>query len=179
MYLKSLYPDVPTIPDRNVHHLFFHRPDQATWKDFTLHIDAKTGKRRMFREFVHRVQLGMTALGAPVAQGGLGLGTREDNEMIGIISQNSMVCFSWQIVTFPLDLILPVRTISHSFNLFLVSRHHLSPYLHILRRSSLSMRSNCPSARVCSLILNFCLWCFQLRRKWVYHRARYTSLVEK
>jgi hypothetical protein len=91
MYLKSPYPDVPPVPEINVHHLLFHRPDQAEWKDYTLFIDVKTGKRRTFREFVERVQHGMTALGAPVVQGGLGVGTREDGEMIGIMSQNSMV----------------------------------------------------------------------------------------
>jgi hypothetical protein len=66
MYVKSPYPDVPPTPDMNVHHLVFHRPEQAEWKDYTLHIDAETGERRTFREFVNRVQLGMNALGAPV-----------------------------------------------------------------------------------------------------------------
>jgi acyl-CoA synthetase (AMP-forming)/AMP-acid ligase II len=66
-------------------------PDQAEWKDYTLYIDVKTGKRHTFREFMERVQYGMTALGAPVVQGGLGFGTREDGEMIGIMSQNSVV----------------------------------------------------------------------------------------
>jgi hypothetical protein len=91
MHVKSPYPDVPTIPERNVHHLFFHRPDQAEWKDYTLHIDVETGKRQTFREFLDRMQLGMAALGASVTEGGLGLGTWEDNEMIGIVGQNSMV----------------------------------------------------------------------------------------
>jgi hypothetical protein len=91
MYLRSLYPDVPLMPEMNVQHLFLHRPDQATWKDYTLLIDAKTDKKRTFREFVDRVQYGMTALGAPRAEGGLELGTWEVGEMIGIMSQNSMV----------------------------------------------------------------------------------------
>jgi len=100
MYLKSLYPDIPPTPEMNVHNLFFQRPEQAQWKDYTLHINAKTGKRRTFGEFLNRMRLAMTALGAPVAGGGLGLGTQEDGEMIGIMSQNSMVhhsrsCFHW------------------------------------------------------------------------------------
>jgi hypothetical protein len=90
MYLKSLFPDVPPTPQMNVHHLFFNRPDQAEWKDFTLQIDGETGKRRTFRQFVDRLKLGMTALGAPVAEGGLGLGT-QNGEMVGIISPNSLV----------------------------------------------------------------------------------------
>ena len=91
MYLKSPYGDVPPSPDVNIHNFFFHRPDQAGWKDYTLLINAKTGKRRTFREFLNRMKLGMMALGAPVAEGGLGLGTREEGEMIGIMSHNSMV----------------------------------------------------------------------------------------
>ena len=93
MYLKSPFPDVPSSPEMNVYHMFFHRPEQAAWKDYTLHIDAKTGKRRTFREFLQRAQLGMTALGTPVTDGGLGLGTWEVPELIGIMSHNSMVCF--------------------------------------------------------------------------------------
>jgi len=91
MYLKSPYPDVPPPPEMNVHQLFLNRPDQAEWKDYTLFIDPKTEKRQTFRQFVGRMQLGMTALGAPVAEGGLGLGTWESGELIGIMSQNSMV----------------------------------------------------------------------------------------
>jgi hypothetical protein len=79
------------MPEMNVHHLFFHRPEQAEWKDYTLQIDGETGKRRTFREFVDRLQLGMTALGAPASDGGLGLGTQKDGEMVGIVSPNSMV----------------------------------------------------------------------------------------
>jgi hypothetical protein len=91
MYLRSPYPDVPLTTETNVQHLFFHRPDQAEWKDYTLHIDAKTGKKRTFHEFLDRVRCGMAALGAPQAEGGLGFGTWEVGEMIGIMSQNSMV----------------------------------------------------------------------------------------
>jgi hypothetical protein len=94
MYVKSLYPDVSPMPEQNVHHLFFHRPDQAQWKDYTLLIDPETGTRQTFREFLDRMQLGMTALGASDEDGGLGLGTWKDDEIIGIMSQNSMVCCS-------------------------------------------------------------------------------------
>ena len=88
MYLKSPFPDVPSTPDMNVYQLCFSRPDQADWKDYTLQISAETGERRTYHEFLDRLQLGMTALGTPVAEGGLGLG---NGEMIGIMSPNSMV----------------------------------------------------------------------------------------
>jgi hypothetical protein len=91
MYLKSPYPDVPPTPEMNVHHLFFSRPDQAEWKDYTLQIDGETGKQRTFREFVDRLQLGLAVLGAPEAEGGLGLDT-QNGEIVGIMSPNSMVC---------------------------------------------------------------------------------------
>ncbi|KAG6836000.1 hypothetical protein H0H93_012364 [Arthromyces matolae] len=88
MYLKSMWADVPTYPEMNAHHIFFNRPEQAEWPDFTLHIDAKTGKKRTFRELKERVQFGATALGAPVADGGLGL-RAENGEIVGIMSHNS------------------------------------------------------------------------------------------
>ena len=165
MHLKSPYPDVPPIPEVNAHNLFFHRPDQAEWKDFTLHVDAKTGKRRTFREFVRRVQLGMTVLGTPAAEGGLGFGTREDNEMIGIISHNCMVTIMSFLVLFALDLTLSVRTTSHSCSLSLVSPRHLRLSLRILHHSNSPMRSNCQSVRVCSSTPNCYLWFFQLPGK--------------
>ncbi|KAG6883329.1 hypothetical protein C0993_006807 [Termitomyces sp. T159_Od127] len=86
--MRSMFPDVPAMPEMNAHDIFFNRPDQAQWPDHTLHIDAKTGKKRTFREFKERVRLGATALGAPVSAGGLGL-RAEDGEIIGIMSHNS------------------------------------------------------------------------------------------
>jgi len=73
MLLKSPYPDPPPTPGVNVHHFVFHRPEQADWKDYTLYIDAKTSRKTTFCEFVSLVQLGATALGAPVDDGCLGL----------------------------------------------------------------------------------------------------------
>ncbi|KAG6917297.1 hypothetical protein DXG01_003138 [Tephrocybe rancida] len=88
MYLKSPFPEVPAYPEINAHHIFFNRPDQADWPDFTLHVDARTGKKRTFRQLKARVQLGATALGAPISDGGLNL-RAEDGERIGIMSHNS------------------------------------------------------------------------------------------
>ncbi|KAG5652306.1 hypothetical protein H0H81_005456 [Sphagnurus paluster] len=89
MYLKSPYPDPPPFPEFNAHNVFFGRPDQAAWPDYTLYIDAKSGKKITYRQFVERVRLGATALGAPIAEGGLGL-RGEDGEIVGIMGQNSM-----------------------------------------------------------------------------------------
>ena len=91
MLLKSPYPEPLATPGVNIHHLVFHRPEQVDWKDFTLYIDAKTGRKTSFRKFVNLVQLCATALGAPVGEGGLGL-QKEDGEIVGIISPNSVVC---------------------------------------------------------------------------------------
>lgn len=90
MHIKSQYPDVTPPPEINVHHAILRRPDQAEWPNYTLHIDAKTGKTRGFRDFIDRIQFAATALGAPTAEGGLGLST-ENGDIIGIISENCMV----------------------------------------------------------------------------------------
>jgi hypothetical protein len=90
MYHKSLFPDPPKVPESNVHHLFFDRPDQKEWPDYTVFVDAATGQRRSFREFFERVRDGATALGTDVAQGGLGL-RPENGEVVGILSQNCLV----------------------------------------------------------------------------------------
>lgn len=39
MYIKSLYPDPPQLPNVNAHYIFFKRPDQAEWPNFTVHVD--------------------------------------------------------------------------------------------------------------------------------------------
>jgi hypothetical protein len=93
MLLKSPYPEPPQTSGSNIHHFVFHRPEQGDWPDYTLYIDAKTGRKTSFRQFVSLVQLGATALGAPVEDGGLGLHS-EAGEMVGIISpnRNCVVC---------------------------------------------------------------------------------------
>ncbi|KAG2344422.1 acetyl-CoA synthetase-like protein [Suillus weaverae] len=87
MYHKSLFPDLPKVPESNVHHLFFNRPDQREWPDYTLFVNVATGQRRSFREFIERVRDGATALGADVTQGGLGL-RPENGDIVGILSEN-------------------------------------------------------------------------------------------
>ncbi|KIM41001.1 hypothetical protein M413DRAFT_19093 [Hebeloma cylindrosporum] len=100
MYLKSPYPDPPPLPAVNAHHIFFKRPDQADWPDYTLHIDAVTGKRVMYRDWVRDVEDLSTAFAGPSSQGCMGLqGWNEGEgaevvvpggkEIIGIMSENS------------------------------------------------------------------------------------------
>ena len=85
-----MYLDVPEKPPQNAHHLMFHRPNQEAWTNFTLHIDAVTGRKRSYREFYERVIDGATALGSPISEEGLAL-KGEDGEIVGILGGNSMV----------------------------------------------------------------------------------------
>lgn len=87
--IKSVYDSPPPVPDGNIHHLLFNRPDQKEWPDYTLHINAVTGVKRTFREFLGRVYDGATGLDASVSQGGLGF--EPEGEMVGILSENSKV----------------------------------------------------------------------------------------
>ncbi|KAH7915464.1 hypothetical protein BJ138DRAFT_1176554 [Hygrophoropsis aurantiaca] len=89
MYHKSLFPDIPDFPEQNVHHLLFNRPEQESWADYTLLVDATSGYRRSFREFLERVRDGGTALGTAVEQGGLSI-RPENEEIIGILSENCL-----------------------------------------------------------------------------------------
>jgi len=87
MGFQSLFPPVPDLPFTNVHNLFLNRPDQAGWKDYTLHVDAVTGNTRKWSEFKDRVARGATALGDPARF------LHEGNAVIGILSENRLVSF--------------------------------------------------------------------------------------
>ncbi|KAJ6494154.1 hypothetical protein DFH09DRAFT_1265636 [Mycena vulgaris] len=86
MHVKSAFPPLPPLPEVNIHHVLFGRPDQADWPDFTVQIEEKTGRKRTFKEMVKRIGLGATALGA---QAGLGLNSDGD-EMIGLLGDNAL-----------------------------------------------------------------------------------------
>ena len=86
----SLYPDLPVVPPTNVHNILFRRPEQKNWSNYTLHIDAITGKTRSYREFYEIVIDGATALGSPISEKGLGLNPK-GGEMVGIMAENCMV----------------------------------------------------------------------------------------
>ena len=87
MIFHSLLPPIPDPPFPNAHHLFLNRPDQAEWEDYDLHVDAPTGKVRKWHEFKARVKRGATAFGDP------GLFPCEENEIVGVLSENCVVSF--------------------------------------------------------------------------------------
>ena len=69
MHLRSLYPPIPPIPDKNVEEILWNFPGQEAYpEDFTLHVDAITGRKRSRKEFYERFRDASTALGAPVSQ---------------------------------------------------------------------------------------------------------------
>ncbi|KAK1230616.1 hypothetical protein PQX77_006288 [Marasmius sp. AFHP31] len=104
MYFSSPYVEPPPIDPNeplNAFNVMFNRPDQEEWKDFTLYVDGVTGEEVKWSEYRKRLEVATTALGAPVPQGGLGLGVegvsdvRDDGtvitpvkEMVGIMSEN-------------------------------------------------------------------------------------------
>ncbi|KAG2362830.1 hypothetical protein BDR07DRAFT_1357078 [Suillus spraguei] len=149
MYHKSLFPDVPKVPESNVHHLVFNRPDQQEWPDYTLFVNMTTGQRRSFREFVERVRDGATALGADVTQGGLGL-RPENGELVGILSENCpdyiALMHSLLVITVPFALFSSYSTpyeFKHANSLAQATRIFASPSL-----LELALTSGLPADRI-------------------------------
>lgn len=89
-YLKSQFPLPPPVPDANAHYAMFGEPEKPLPADFTLHIDAVTGRKRTLYGFKQEVYEGATALAAPETAGGLGL-SAEAGHMVGIFSHNCLV----------------------------------------------------------------------------------------
>ena len=85
MVFQSLLPPVPDASFPNAHHLLLNRPEQAEWEDYDLQVDALTGKTRRWFEFKDRVKRAATAFGDP------GLFPHKRGELVGIISENSIV----------------------------------------------------------------------------------------
>lgn len=90
MHIKSRLPDLPPIPEANVCDLLFAAPKGSQIPDYTLYIDAPTGRRRSFKEHYEFVRDAATALAASSAQGGLAL-NGEAGDIVGIFSHNCMV----------------------------------------------------------------------------------------
>ncbi|EKM74390.1 hypothetical protein AGABI1DRAFT_65577 [Agaricus bisporus var. burnettii JB137-S8] len=127
MHLTSPYPRLPGLPEANAYYTFFKRPEQAEWPDFTLHIDARTGQRRKYSEFVKRIEDLATSFATPTSRGGLGF--KEEGELVGIFSENCMdyitVIHSCLIVTSPFSLISGYSTpfeLRHALSLAKVTR---------------------------------------------------------
>jgi acyl-CoA synthetase (AMP-forming)/AMP-acid ligase II len=149
MYHKSLFPDLPKVPESNVHHLIFNRPDQREWPDYTLFVNIATGQRRSFREFVERVRDGATALGADVSQGGLGL-RPENGDTVGILSENCpdfvALVHSLLAITVPFALFSSYSTpyeFKHANSLAQATRIFASPSL-----LQLALTSGLPADRI-------------------------------
>jgi hypothetical protein len=85
MILQSPLPPIPNLPFPNAHHLFLNRREQAQWEDFVLHVDGITGKTRKWSEFLDRVKRAATAFANP------DVFPREENEIVGILSENCIV----------------------------------------------------------------------------------------
>jgi hypothetical protein len=116
-FLKPLYSLSPVGPAVNYYDFLIGRPELASWPDYTLFIDAMTGKRRRFRETLARIEGCATALSSAKRDGGLEL-EPGSKEVVGILSENCMVG-----------------------RLFLVSQ--LRRYLNFVTRSILFRLSRC------------------------------------
>jgi len=112
-------------------------------------VDAATGQRRSFREFVERVRDGATALGSDLAQGGLGL-RPENGEVVGILSENCMdyvaLIHSLLVITVPFALFSSYSTayeFKHTSSLAQPTRIFTSPSL-----LPLALTSGLPADRI-------------------------------
>jgi hypothetical protein len=89
-YLKSLHGFTPVGPTVNYYDFLIGRQDLASWPDYTLFIDAMTGKRRRFRETLARIEECATALSSAKRDGGLEIEPGSE-EVVGILSENCIV----------------------------------------------------------------------------------------
>ncbi|THV04982.1 acetyl-CoA synthetase-like protein [Dendrothele bispora CBS 962.96] len=132
MVLDSPFPSPPSPPDLNIHHLFFNRPDQAEWPDYTFMVDATTDKRLYYKQFKEDVLDAITALGSPATKAGLDI-TAQD-EIVGIMSENSFeyvtLVHALLALTTPFSLISAYGTrfeLLHAFKLSKLTRLFVQP----------------------------------------------------
>ncbi|KIK66686.1 hypothetical protein GYMLUDRAFT_157107 [Collybiopsis luxurians FD-317 M1] len=151
MIYESYYPDPPPIPDQNAVLHYLHREDQKEWKDYTLYVEAYTGRSISFFEYRARVEDAITALGGAVSHGGLGLNGSTD--IVGIVSENcidyitlvhsllgiktTFALISAHSTTFELAASFKLCTISHLF----VSKSLLPRALAAAKQGGLSPRN--------------------------------------
>lgn len=105
MYIRSPYPDPPPLPEVNAHYIFYKRPDQAEWPNYTMHVNPITGERKMFKDHLREIEDLSTALAAPLSEGGMALESWNEQdraevvgkpgeskkEIVGIMGENSSV----------------------------------------------------------------------------------------
>ena len=89
-FIKSLRSPISAGPAVNYYDFLFRRPELRSWPDYTLFVDATTGRRRRFRETLAHIEDCATALTLAAEEGGLDM-EPGSNEVVGILSENCMV----------------------------------------------------------------------------------------
>jgi hypothetical protein len=91
MLVTSKYPKIPSVPDTNVHNLYFSPPPGASdIPDYQLYIETATERKVTVHEFRDLVRDIATALGAPLFEHGLNV-SGSTGDVVGIFSHNSIV----------------------------------------------------------------------------------------
>ncbi|KAH9065257.1 acetyl-CoA synthetase-like protein [Lactarius vividus] len=88
-YIKSLRSPIPAGPAINYYDFLFRRPELRSWPDYTLFVDATTGRRRRFRETLAHIEDCATALTLAADEGGLDM-EPGSNEVVGVLSENCL-----------------------------------------------------------------------------------------
>ncbi|KAH9002766.1 acetyl-CoA synthetase-like protein [Lactarius hatsudake] len=88
-HIKSLRSPIPAGPAINYYDFLFRRPELRSWPDYTLFVDATTGRRRRFRETLANIEDCATALTLAADEGGLDM-EPGSNEVVGILSENCL-----------------------------------------------------------------------------------------
>lgn len=78
----------------------FNLPVHDPVPDYTLYIDAASGRKLSFYDFRDFVRDGATALGAPQALGGLQINA-QTGDVVGILGHNCIVSISHQLPATP------------------------------------------------------------------------------
>lgn len=97
-FIKSLRGPIPAGPAINYYDFLFQRPELRSWPDYTLFVDATTGRTRRFRETLAHIEDCATALTLAADEGGLDMEPGSNN-VVGILSEN---CLVGVVPTFPL-----------------------------------------------------------------------------
>ncbi|KAH9080347.1 hypothetical protein EDB83DRAFT_971240 [Lactarius deliciosus] len=87
--MPSLRSPIPAGPAINYYDFLFRRPELRSWPDYTLFVDATTGRRRRFRETLANIEDCATALTLAADEGGLDM-EPGSNDVVGILSENCL-----------------------------------------------------------------------------------------
>ena len=89
-YTKSMRSPIPAGPTINYYDYLVRRPELRSWPDYTLFVDATTGRRRRFRETLTHIEDCATALTLAAEEGGLDIEPGSKG-VVGILSENCLV----------------------------------------------------------------------------------------